>query len=285
MSLFCDSADSKGGTDMNQTVDPISCRFCGAEADFVFRHKVMEGLDVRYHRCRGCDSLLTEQPTWLEHVYSNPTRPTDTSAARRAERCKIVIFWLWKLFRMSSSDQLLDWGGGDGLLVRMLRDEGIDAYRYDTYTKNSYALGFDGDPDKSYSMVTAFEVWEHFVDARAEVDQLFARQPKVLLLSTSLYDGQDQSWSYIESGRHVFFWSRTALKQVAETYGYRPVIGRSQVLFYRPHLLGPIRRRMVRAFMSLKGMTIKQIAWLLWPKQSLTQCDRQTSILREKRES
>ena len=62
-------------------------------------------------------------------------------------------------FGLSEQEQVLDWGGGDGLLVRLLRDAGLDAYHHDRYADNLYAAGFEGDPTKRYSMVTAFEVF------------------------------------------------------------------------------------------------------------------------------
>ena len=188
-----------------------------------------------------------------------------------------MIFWLWKIFRFRFSEQLLDWGAGDGLLVRKLRDDGIDAYHHDAYAKNVYAIGFEGDPAKSYSMVTAFEVWEHLADARGELDQMFACQPKALLLSSGFYRGQDENWSYLfpELGQHVFFWSPKALRQVGQIFGYNVVVGGSLALFYRPNLVGPLRRLMLRPFVSYHGMRTKQLLWLFWPKRSLRMKDRE----------
>jgi hypothetical protein len=37
-------------------------------------------------------------------------------------------------------------GGGDGLMVRLLRDEGIDAYASDLYSIPTYAAAFSTEP-------------------------------------------------------------------------------------------------------------------------------------------
>jgi Methyltransferase domain len=265
-------------TSATQHCNTIVCRFCEGRASLAFTAKVRKRYDVGYYQCAKCESLLTEPPTWLDESYSDPVRPHDVDRAARVERCRFNAFWLWKLFRFTSSDRLLDWGGGEGLLVRKLRDDGIDAYIYDLYCHNSYAIGFEGSPDQQYEVLTSFEVLEHLVDARGELEQMFACQPKVFLLSSGFYRGQDENWSYLfpTTGQHVFFWSPKALRMAGEMFGYQVVVGGSLALFYRPGMLGPFRRRLLRLIVSYHGMRTKQLLWLFWPKRSLQQKDRES---------
>ena len=254
----------------------IVCRLCGAQAELVWTDKLLGRYQVGYYRCGECESLMTERPTWTEEAYGSTSRPTDVAAAGRADQYRVLIFWLWKFFHFRENDRLLDWGGGDGLLVRKLRDDGINALLYDEYTKNNYAIGFEGDPNEHFSMITSFEVWEHLTDPRTDLQLVFAHQPDALLISTQLYRGQDKTWPYLAawSGRHVFFWSPKAMEKVGELFGYNVVVGTSNALFYRPQLVGRIRRWLLKPSLALHGTRVKRLFWVLWPKRSLRAHDR-----------
>lgn len=270
-------ADSQTNPTNVREHDPfIACHFCGAEAKLEWTDLLLERYQVGYYRCGECESLMTERPTWTAEAYSNTSRPTDVAAAGRVEQCRILLFWLWKLFRFRATDRLLDWGGGDGLMVRKLRDDGINALLYDEYTKNNYAIGFEGDPDEHYSVITAFEVWEHLTDPRTDLQRMFAYQPKVLLISTGFYRGQDKNWHYLApwSGRHVFFWSPKAMEKVGKLFGYDVIVGKCHALFFRPDLVGPFRRKLLQPWLALHGTRIKHLFWVLWPKRSLRPHDR-----------
>jgi hypothetical protein len=116
----------------------------------------------------------------------------------------------------------LDYGGGDGLLCRLLRDRGLDAYTIDSFTAPSYSQPFIGSLERNYDLVTAFEVFEHFPNPLESLDQLFQCQPKFLLATTELYTGNGPDWWYLapNSGQHVFFYSKPALRWIATRYNY-----------------------------------------------------------------
>ena len=44
-----------------------------------------------------------------------------------------------------SNGSIVDYGGGYGLLVRLMRNSGFDFYRYDPYCANFFAKGFEVD--------------------------------------------------------------------------------------------------------------------------------------------
>ena len=60
--------------------------------------------------------------------------------------------------------KVVDFAGGYGILVRMLRDKGIDAYWSDQFTPNLLSRGFEYSGD-TVNLLSAFEVlsilWIH----------------------------------------------------------------------------------------------------------------------------
>lgn len=200
----------------------ITCRLCGGRARHRFTLQVMKRYDVGYYLCHECDSLQTEEPYWLKEAYQDQRRYYDTFTAMRALYMSVRLSVLMRIFRLDRRHKILDWGGGDGLGVRMMRDVGLDAYRADRYAENVYALGFDATPDTNYSVVTASEVFEHFADPATDLGDLFAGKPQLLLASTARYSGQGEEWGYLFPlvGRHVFFYSEKAIRWIGNHYGY-----------------------------------------------------------------
>lgn len=206
------------------------CRLCGGATDFVFCKRMIARHDVSFFRCRVCGSLQTEKPTWLDEAYAQDF--LDTGAAQRVLHCAALIDGVMRLMGYRTA---LDFGGGSGLLCRLLRDAGWDAAWYDQYAAPGYAAGFPGSPDDFHDLVTAIEVIEHFPDPRADLEKLFAGKPRALLFMTEIYTGQGEDWSYLapEEGQHVFFYSPDSLRRIGERFGYHLLICRGFILFLR----------------------------------------------------
>lgn len=221
----------------------IACRLCGAAAEFRFSRRAADGDEVSSYECTSCRSLQTQEPYWLEEVYaenaSTEEAPNlDTWAVERTGFCRMVVYFVWKLGGITKKgDKLLDWGGGPGLLVRMLRDVGIDAYNHDKYVRNHFASGFSRSDKHRYNFVTAIEVFEHFPNPKFDLAPIFALQPSCLLISTCLYEGQGPSWGYLgpAKSQHIFFYSEEALKLIGRRFGYHVVRFPKEItLFVRP---------------------------------------------------
>ncbi len=221
--------------------------------------------------------MLTEQPTWLDEAYSDSVRPNDLDGAARVERCRMIVFWLWKLFRFAAADRLLDWGGGDGLLVRKLRDDGIDAALHDPYSHNAYAIGFEGQPDEPYSHAHRIRGFGTFGRGayRAGTNARLPDESVSLFQRVLSWPGREAGRTFSQAPAVTFFFGRPRLsRQAGKLFGYEVVVGGSLGIFYRPGLLGPLRRRLVRLIVSYHGMRTKQLLWLFYPKRSLRKQDR-----------
>jgi hypothetical protein len=208
----------------------VSCRLCGGQTNLAFRKLVIAKHDVAFFRCQVCESLQTEKPYWLAEAYSQDF--LDTGAAQRVLHCVALTHSVMRLLGYRTA---LDFGGGSGLLCRLLRDAGLDAFWYDQYAAPGYAAGFSGSPGDFHDLITAFEVIEHFPDPRADLGQLFSGKPRALLFMTEMFTGQDEEWSYLapEEGQHVFFYSPEALRRIGDRFGYHLLICRGFILFLR----------------------------------------------------
>ena len=131
--------------------------------------------------------------------------------------------------------RVIDCAGGYGILVRLLRDRGVNALWSDPYCKNLLAVGFEYSGENA-ELVTAFEAFEHFVDPMAEAEKLFAIAPN-LLISTELIatpaPALHEWWYYgSDHGQHIGFFRLKALQMIAKKFNKHLVSnGQSYHLF------------------------------------------------------
>ena len=162
--------------------------------------------------------------------------------------------------------RFLDFGGGAGVLCRLLRDQGLDAYVTDKYADPVFARAFSIPLDECHSghfaLVSAVEVLEHLEDPASEIARLFTLRPDVIVATTQLYRGQGKDWWYLsaQTGQHVFFYSKRCLQQLAHNYGYHYLDADSLHVFSAKPL-GMFRRAALRLFLSNVGLGMIRL-WL-----------------------
>jgi hypothetical protein len=210
-----------------------SCRLCEDKLTHQFDLTLLGKYDVPFSKCEQCGSLQSETPYWLDEAYSGKNLSNlDTGAAQRNIHNLAACYAICKLFKIKD---VIDIGGGDGLLCRMLRDYRINCFVKDKYATPIYAQGFTEQNFLKPDMIIGFEVLEHFANPRVDLEELFQFQSKALLLSTAIYDGQSKDWWYLvpESGQHVFFYSKKALEMIAKKYGYSLVMSGGFILLLK----------------------------------------------------
>jgi SAM-dependent methyltransferase len=119
----------------------------------------------------------------------------------------------------------LDYGGGNGLLSRLMRERGFNSASYDPFVDTDVDLADLGE----FDLITAYEVFEHAPDVHALMANLMAlrRENGVLLFTTLLNDGQIApnqrlSWWYAAPRNgHISLYSQASLARLAERYGLR----------------------------------------------------------------
>jgi len=179
--------------------------------------------DVAYFRCPNCGLIQTEKPYWLDEAYASAITEQDLGSVNRAVTSAKFAQNLI-LTRFDCNAKFIDYGGGYGIFVRMMRDAGFDFYRYDTYCENLFAKGYDADPQghNQYELLTAFEVFEHLVDPVEEIGKMLTFTRNVLfstLLVPPNVPKPGEWWYYAyEHGQHVSLYTREALRGIARKF-------------------------------------------------------------------
>ena len=199
------------------------CKICGSISNYFDRARLLQKYEVNYFQCSNCGFVQTEKPYWLEEAYSSAIASSDVGLVMRNQMfSKIVSNLLLNLF--DSGGKCLDYGGGYGLFVRLMRDAGFDFYWEDRYASNLLARGFEASEagTQTFELVTAFELFEHFVDPIPEIERLLSFSRNILF-STELLPSQNpkinQWWYYAtHEGQHIALYTPKALSIIAKKF-------------------------------------------------------------------
>ena len=263
------------------------CRVCAAAARPIFSGTVL-GRNVEYQECDACGYVQTETPTWLDEAYGSAIGAADTGILQRNRRTARVVVRMLAMLGLLRR-RVIDSAGGYGLLVRMLRDLGVDARWEDRYCDNLVARGFEAAADDKADLLTAFEVMEHLVDPLADLQLLCARAPHVLV-STSLIPEPtprlNDWWYYAPSGgQHIGFFRLRTLEHLAKQLGRRVFSdGRSFHLFTSAASITPLQFAWARKTAALAPLIARlHLKSLTWDDFHAT--ERQAAAATERREA
>jgi 2-polyprenyl-3-methyl-5-hydroxy-6-metoxy-1,4-benzoquinol methylase len=203
-----------------------NCKICNSETVLIFEATVLQKYNVKYFQCCNCDFIQTEEPYWLDESYQSAIAAVDTGiVTRNLVDCSIIS----KLIRIffNPKGKFLDYGGGYGLFVRLMRDKGFDFYRYDKYSENLFARHFDLadiDVENDFELITSFEVFEHLSNPPTEISEMM-KKGRSLVFSTEIIpkikiQSVDDWWYFSpDAGQHISFYSLKSLSAIAEHMG------------------------------------------------------------------
>lgn len=209
-------------TDSGATL--VYCKICEAVTTDFGKLKILSSFDARYRRCTKCGFIFVDDPNWLHEAYSSAIAAADTGIVARNLKLAEIVSLLVEL-RFRSARRFLDFGGGAGLLVRLMRDAGFDFFLLDKYCQNILAGGFEAEPDETFDLVTCMEVAEHLVDPITTFLELATLAPTIVISTELVPESGNKpgEWSYYspETGQHVSFYTVAALHIIAERVNLR----------------------------------------------------------------
>ncbi|MBD2609422.1 FkbM family methyltransferase [Scytonema hofmannii FACHB-248] len=201
----------------------LKCKVCKSDL-YTFAQGILLGkYEVDYFKCSNCGFIQTEEPYWIEEAYSDAIAKTDVGLVfRNNNLSRQAAHIIYHLFNHDA--KFLDYGGGYGLFVRMMRDFGFNFYWSDKFCTNLFAKGFELDEavSDSYELVTAFEVFEHFVNPTEEIENILKFSRNVLFSTELLPENNpkpNEWWYYApHEGQHISIYTLETLSKIADKY-------------------------------------------------------------------
>jgi hypothetical protein len=199
----------------------MKCKICDQDNNKIFNAKILNKYDVEYFHCSNCGFLQTEEPYWLEEAYTESINVSDTGIMSRnlslSQLSTLIIY-----FFFNRNAKFLDYAGGYGIFVRLMRDIGFDFYWYDKYSENLLARGFEYKNGGGIELITSFESFEHFDKPVDELESML-KISKNILFSTELLPNpipKPAEWWYygLDHGQHISFYSQKTFKYLAKKY-------------------------------------------------------------------
>lgn len=202
----------------------MECKICSCQTSLFGSAVLLNKHRIQYFRCNSCGFLQTEEPYWFQEAYCEVIACTDVGLVSRNLTFSQVTQALIHVF-FDAEGKFLDYGGGYGLLVRMMRDKGFDFYWHDKWCDNLFARAFEASKagTETFELLTAFEVFEHLSHPLDELREML-RFSKNVLFSTELLPIHAPplgEWPYysLEHGQHVSFYTRSSLSALAKRLG------------------------------------------------------------------
>jgi hypothetical protein len=199
---------------------------------------------VKYFRCPACQFLQTEYPYWPDEAYSSAISDLDLGSVNRATSNSTLVEGTI-LLGFNPKAKFVDWGGGYGILTRLMRDRGFDFYWRDRYCENLFAKQFIASSESKYELLTAFEVFEHLANPIEDIGAMKTWASNILF-STNLQPRNSEAledWWYLtrEHGQHVSLYSTKSLKYLANRFALHLQSDGSSIHLLSQEPISPLR--------------------------------------------
>ena len=221
------------------TLKPEHCPVCRTEAkplDVVDFNKnceektgvflPMSGRSVYYYHCPNCAfTFAPELMAWSKeefeaNIYNDEYGMVDPDYLKiRPENNANSIYNAFGQFYGKAKH--LDYGGGNGLMSKMMREKGWNSTSYDPFVDVNVNLEELG----QFDFITAFEIFEHVSDVNKLIASLtkLMHPQSVVLFSTLISDSDIKpnhrlNWWYASPRNgHISLFSKKSLSLLAES--------------------------------------------------------------------
>lgn len=213
---------------------------------------VLDKYHAEFVRCSSCGLIFASEPSWIAESYETVYAQTDLGVADRALLNAATVALLIRLFGRGACSGV-DFGGGNGLFVRLMRDRGFDFRLFEPQAENVFAGGYETD-SLDFPLLTAFEVLEHLEAPHQDLGPALGRA-ELGFFSTALLPDPPPPlgdwWYYqLETGQHITFWTKEALRRFAVPYGLKVSSTKNFHVFAKSRIPASLLRALASARLS-----------------------------------
>lgn len=203
------------------------CNICGGGVRELFKVVIFkESRSLCKCLDSNCCHVQFVNVDWLARAYEKAIVSLDTGAVKRCYLFSAIISTFSVVYNAFNTRPLLryvDYGGGAGLLTRLLRDRGLNAYSFDAFCENVYSSGFIADNSPS-DFISLIEVVEHLQYPMIEMSDIIKKfEPKVIFFTTVFApDLMEENWWYLtpDTGQHINFFTKKSVSKLATNLNY-----------------------------------------------------------------
>ena len=191
------------------------------------RRLSLSGIPIYYRRCPTCRFVFTDAfDTWseqafLKHIYNENYVVVDPDFVEVRPSLNAQAIGL--AFAASRSEiRILDYGGGNGRMAELLREQGFSAATYDPFSVHNEL------PSCRFDLVTCLEVAEHApfpTQTIASINSLLNEDGAILfstLLQPDNFDVLGLNWWYVgPRNGHVSLYTSETLTRLFAVHRMR----------------------------------------------------------------
>jgi hypothetical protein len=183
----------------------------------VFSYPVPGPFTAELCRCRNCSFTFVADPHWLEASFSSVLHQFDVGSADRSLLVAQFVRGVLGRRGRRASWKVLDVGGGDGLLTRHLRDQGIDCRWSDPYCAPTFFVGPAVTETDRFDLGVMSEVALHLTDPVATFGDVLSRADRLMFTAHVPPSELRPDWWYLmpSTGQHVAFYPMASIAEIA----------------------------------------------------------------------
>ena len=196
------------------------CAVCSGSTKFLFSYEVRGEHQASLRECLNCRFTYIANPHWLDESFSSELNDLDIGSV---DRCLVLADFVEVLIRSmkSSKSRFLDWGGGYGLLSRIMRDRGLDFVSHDIYTRPLFVESSSNLNSETFELITMSEVALHLVDPVPVLTKIMESTDILVFTAVIAPEVVPNDWWYLmpDTGQHVAIYHEETLQALAEKLG------------------------------------------------------------------